>query len=116
MRSIWLRTFFMAIVAVAMLVNSGSSVLAVSCSLCGSFNYHCRKNCASKYPNPPASWRCMATCSEQFHAHGAMENALGPRSQDWLKATLPRSPGSGLGGAADMARPASRCNSRRYGG
>ena len=65
MRVIRTRTYFMAVLAIAALINSTSGVFATTpCWWCGFSYYHCTKNCASAYPTPPASWQCMATCEK----------------------------------------------------
>jgi hypothetical protein len=62
MRSISLRTFLVGIVAIAMLVDFGSSVFAASCLACPSVYNHCAESCGR--PMRPANWRCLATCKD----------------------------------------------------
>jgi hypothetical protein len=57
-----LRTFATGIVAIAILVNFSSSVLAGSCLSCPSVYKRCAINCGR--PLRPGNWQCLVTCKD----------------------------------------------------
>jgi hypothetical protein len=61
MRSIWLRTFFTGIVAIAIVVNFSSSVFAGSCLSCPAVYESCALSCGGR---PLRRAGCPATCKD----------------------------------------------------